>query len=155
MYIPPAKSWDDVIRFIGTDTTLDKLKSYLETKHPELKFPENNTGNWQGHAVARAACVHNIELIKNIISIAGKHLLGPVEGMTPLISCMFSPNEGKLLQTIEVLLDLGSDVNSYSPRYGSPLHLAVEFGRDQTIISFLVSRGAVSTPPVIKRSGYE
>lgn len=153
MYIPPANSWDDVIRFIGKDTTLEKLKSYLETKHPELKFPENNTGNWQGHAVERAACCHNIELIKDIVSIAGKHLLGPVDGITPITRCMFS-REKKSLQTIEVLLDLGSDVNSSSP-WGSPLYLAVRCGRDQSIISLLVSRGAVSTPPVIMRCDNE
>lgn len=141
MQLSPTNSWDDVIDFINTDTTLDILKSYMETKHPELKFPENNTGNWQGHAVARAACCQNIELIKEIVTIAGKHLLGPVKvnGMTPLIYCMFSPNEEKLLQTIEALLDLGSDINNSSPLYGSPLHLAVQFGRDQSIISLCLT----------------
>ena len=76
-----ANPWDDVVRFVREETTLHQLQVYLQEHHPEFQLSGDNNGNWQGHVIQRAAYAQNLQLIKDIVDIAGRHLLEPMDGM--------------------------------------------------------------------------
>jgi ankyrin repeat protein len=55
--------------------------------------------------------------------------------------------EGGHIETVEVLINRGANVNARSNRGATPLYMAKAIGYDD-ISQFLVDRGASSSPPL-------